>query len=86
MLRKSQTEFHWWLPPERCSAVLAGSVRATLAAPVLLQIDVLAFLKNPDRLIGIERGENFVAHGPKFTGCEHVYEGFVLDHEYATRH
>ena len=41
MLRKSQTEFHCRLPPERCSAVLAGSVRATLAAPARLQKPLL---------------------------------------------
>ena len=50
------------------------------------EIDVLAFLKNPDRLIGVVSGENLVARSPKFTACEHVDEGFVLDHEYATRH
>ncbi len=50
------------------------------------EIDVVAFLKNPDRLIGVVGGEHLTARSPKFTTCEIVDEGFVLDHEYAMRH
>ena len=37
--------------------------------------------QNPDRLIGVVSGENLVARFPKFTACEHVDKGFVLDHD-----
>ena len=50
------------------------------------EIDVVTFLKNPNRLIGVVSGKNLVARSPKFTACEHVDEDFILDHEYATRH